>query len=241
MAWDPSLSAAEIAEEWIRQTLSNDPNVVASVRAVMLASHQAVVDYMTPLGLAHLMASNHHYGPGPWVSDLGRADWNPVYYHRADADGIGFDRTASGSNAVAQYAPELRATFASREAIPDDYLLFFHHVGWSETLRSGRTLWNELVDRYSTGVTTARAMRDAWARVRGRIDDQRFNEISGMLQIQADEAKWWRDASLQYFGSIAGRELPPGAEPADHPLEFYRALTCPADRDRPRCPEIYSE
>jgi alpha-glucuronidase len=241
MAWEPALGAQQVAEEWVRETFSNDPNVIEPVTGMMMGSREALVSYMTPLGLAHQMATGHHYGPGPWVSDLKRPEWNPTYYHHADASGIGFDRTASGSNAVAQYAPEVGKRFANRATIPLEHLLFFHHVGWSEPLSSGRTLWQELVDRYSTGVEQARALGTTWQTLQGRLDEQRFTEIAGFLKIQADEAQWWRDASLAYFGSISGLPLPPGYEPIAHPLSFYQGLTCPADRTRPRCPEIYTQ
>jgi alpha-glucuronidase len=240
MAWDPELSAQQIAEEWIRQTLSNDPSVIAPVSQMMMGSREAVVNYMTPLGLVHLMGTHHHYGPAPWVSELTRPEWNPTYYHRAVSAGIGFDRTASGSNAVAQYNPAVGKRFAERATTPDELLLFFHHVGWNETLRSGRTLWNELVERYSAGVAAVRTMRTTWAGLHGKLDEQRYSEIAAFLKIQADEAQWWRDASLQYFRSFAGLEIPPEYEQPAHPLEFYRALTCPADVTRPRCPEIAS-
>ena len=240
LAWDPEASSREIAEEWVRATFSNEPDVVDLVTSMMMGSRQAVVNYMTPLGLVHQMASHHHYGPGPWVSDLKRPDWNPTYYAKADAHGIGFDRTASGSNAVAQYASPVRELFGSRATVPDDYLLYFHHVGWSETLRSGRTLWNELVDRYNVGLIAARRLGATWAGLRGKIDEQRFNEVAGFLKIQVDEARWWRDASLDYFGSISGLPIPPGYERPLHPLDFYKALQCPADATKPRCPEVYT-
>src|SRR5690606_41675084 len=115
--------------EWVRQTLSNDPAVVEPVTDLMMMSHQALVDYMTPLGLVHIMATDHHYGPGPWVSDLGRAEWNPTYYHRADAEGIGFDRTSSGSNAVEQYFAPVRDQYQSRDRVPESLLRFFPKVG----------------------------------------------------------------------------------------------------------------
>jgi alpha-glucuronidase len=238
LAWDPEASSRGIAEEWVRQTFSNDPDVVGPVTGMMMGSRQALVDYMTPLGLVHQMATHHHYGPGPWVTDLQRADWNPTYYAKADAQGIGFDRTASGSDAVSQYASQVRDTFGSRATVPDELLLFFHHVGWQEKMRSGRTLWNELVDRYSSGVRAARDLGTTWATLQGKIDEQRFDEVAGFLKIQADEARWWRDASLEYFGSISGLPIPPGYEPPLHPLEFYRALKCPADATKPRCPEV---
>ncbi len=241
MAWDPDLKARAVAEEWIRATLSNDPNVIAPVLSMMMASREAVVSYMTPLGLAHLMATDHHYGPGPWVSDQARPEWNPTYYHKADATGIGFDRTATGSNAIAQYAADARARFESRDTIADEHLLFFHRVGWNETLSSGRTLWSELVHRYSSGVAAARDMATLWNAVRGKLDEQRFGEVAAFLEIQADEAKWWRDASLAYFGGFSGMPVPADYEQPAEPLGFYQGLTaCPADATKPRCPAVYT-
>ncbi len=241
MAWDPDISALAVADEWVRQTLSNDPVVVEPVTSMMMDSRQALVDYMTPLGLVHIMATDHHYGPGPWVDNLGRAEWNPTYYHRADSQGLGFDRTPSGSNAVEQYATPVREQFASRDSVPDDYILFFHHVGWEETLSSGRTLWDELVHRYSRGVDAVATMREAWTAVEGRIDQQRFNEVSAFLEIQHHEARWWRDACLQYFKTFSNREIPSGYAPPAHPLSFYQGLTCPSDVTKPRCPNIETD
>jgi alpha-glucuronidase len=195
---------------------------------------------MTPLGLVHIMGSDHHYGPAPWVDDLGRAEWNPVYYHRADAQGLGFDRTAAGSNAVEQYFPEVANVFADRASVPDDFLLFFHHVGWDEPMASGRSLWEELVYRYSFGVDQVGVMRDTWASVADRVDAQRFAEVAEFLEIQHFEARWWRDACLQYFRSFANLEIPQGyAQPAND-LGFYEGLTCPPDVTKPRCSEVYT-
>src|SRR5215213_5545731 len=129
---------------------------------MMLQSREAVVNYMTPLGLAHIMATGHHYGPAPWVRDLARAEWNPAYYHRADTLGLGFDRTARGSNAVSHYHPPVRDRYASRATVPDSLLLWFHRVGWGERMRSGRTLWDELAYRYNAGVDSVRAMQRTW-------------------------------------------------------------------------------
>lgn len=239
LAWDYELSADVIAAEWIRQTLSHDSAVVATVRSMMMGSREALVNYMTPLGVVHIMGRNHHYGPGPWVEGGGRADWTAVYYHRADTLGIGFDRTITGSNAVAQYAPHLRDVFASRATVPDEYLLWFHRVGWNERMRSGRTLWNELVYRYSAGVDSARAMAREWKTVAPAIDTLRAREIGDFLEIQAKEAKWWRDASLSYFQTFSRQPFPAGVEPPAHPLDFYLALRCPRDVTRPRCPDVY--
>jgi alpha-glucuronidase len=240
MAWDPDTTAERVAEEWVRQTFSNDPGVVAPVVDMMMRSREALVDYMTPLGLVHIMASDHHYGPGAWVDDLSRADWNPVYYHRADAQGIGFDRTASGSNAVSQYATPVGQAFASRDSVSDELLLFFHRVGWQDTLSSGKTLWAELVHRYSRGVDEVGALRAAWATVSGRIDAQRFEQATELLEIQHFEARWWRDASLAYFGQHSQLPIPSGYAAPAQALPFYEGLSCPADVKKPRCPAVYS-
>jgi alpha-glucuronidase len=227
LAWNPTDSPRAIAEEWTRMTWGNDPRLVATIVPMMMNSRQAVVDYMTPLGLHHLMGTGHHYGPAPWVSDQSRPDWNPVYYHRADAGGIGFDRTATGSNAVAQYAPEVAARFSNLATVPDDYLLWFHHVGWDYRLKSGTTLWEELVRRYDTGVTSVEGFQRDWQQLRPLVDAQRYAEVEAFLRIQRDEAIWWRDASLAYFGSLSKRPLPPGIRPPGHPLGWYQALSFP--------------
>ncbi|XXS72829.1 alpha-glucuronidase family glycosyl hydrolase [Sorangium sp. So ce131] len=240
LAWNPDLSAEAIAEEWVRQTFSNDPVVVTPVVQMMMGSHQTLVDYMTPLGLVHIMGSDHHYGPAPWVSNLGRAEWNPVYYHKADANGIGFNRTSSGSNAVAQYFATVGQKFGSRETVPDDFLLFFHHVGWRDELSSGRTVWEELVHRYSRGVDEVGLMREAWKAVEGRIDDKRFGDVDEFLGIQHYEARWWRDACLSYFGQVSRQELPSGYAPLAKSLSFYQGLTCPSDVKKPRCSQVYT-
>jgi alpha-glucuronidase len=238
LAWDPRQSSADIADDWIRMTFSNDSTVVKPVKHMMLISRDAVVDYMTPLGLAHIMASNHHYGPGPWAK-LPRADQTPSYFHRADSIGIGFDRTATGSNAVEQYFPPVRARFASRDSVPDAFLLWFHHVSWSEPMRSGATLWDELVRHYYAGVDSVRSMERTWIGIQGKIDDARFDEVESFLGIQEHEARWWRDAALQYFQTFSHLPIPDRYERPAHPLSFYLELHCPADRTRPRCPAVY--
>ncbi|MET0791046.1 MAG: alpha-glucuronidase family glycosyl hydrolase [Polyangiaceae bacterium] len=240
MAWDPEISAESVAKEWVRQTFSNDPLVVAPVVALMMSSRQTLVNYMTPLGLAHIMGTDHHYGPAPWVSNLSRAEWNPVYYHRADAQGLGFDRTATGSNAVSQYASAVGQAFGDRATVSDDSLLFFHHVGWGETLDTGRTLWEELVRRYSQGVDDVGHMRDAWGTVKTRVDEQRFTEVASFLQIQHYEARWWRDACLSYFGTFSKLAIPAGYAAPANPLSFYQGLNCPMDVKKPRCPDVYT-
>ena len=217
-------------------TLSNDASVVRPVTGMMLASREAAVNYMTPLGLAHLMARGHHYGPGPWVTG-GRADWTSVYFHRADSLGLGFDRTASGSDAVHQYFPPLRARFASRDSVPEALLLWFHHVGWQERLRpgGGRPLWEELLAHYQAGVDTVRWMQRTWDGLEARVDADRFRRVQGVLRIQEAEARWWRDASVLYWQSFSHLPLPPGYEQPAHELTWYRQLRCPSDPRKPRC------
>jgi alpha-glucuronidase len=237
LAWNPELSSAAIADEWIRMTFTNAPAAVAAIRTMMLDSREAVVNYMTPLGLAHIMATGHHYGPAPWVR-LSRADWSPTYYHKADTLGIGFDRTATGSNAIAQYAEPVRERYGNLKTVPDSLLLWFHHVPWTYQMRSGRTLWNEMVFRYNAGVDTVRAMQKLWASVQPAVDPERFAEVSSFLSIQEREARWWRDAALTYFQTFSRMPIPAGYEQPAHPLAYYQRITCPANRDKPRCDAI---
>jgi len=237
LAWDHDLSSSAIADEWVRMTFTNDARAVATIRSMMLTSREAVVSYMTPLGLAHIMATGHHYGPGPWA-DGGRPDWTPSYYHRADSLGLGFDRSAAGSNAVTQYFPPVRDRYASRRTVPDSVLLWFHHVPWTDRLASGRPLWDELVHRYSAGVDSVRAMRREWATVRAAIDAERFAEVDSFLSIQVREARWWRDAALTYFQTFSRMPIPAGYEQPEHPLDFYEKIRCPANPQKPRCPGI---
>ena len=237
LAWNPEGSARTIADEWIRMTFTNTPAAVASIRSMLLQSREAVVNYMTPLGLAHIMATGHHYGPGPWVR-LSRADWSPTSYHRADTLGIGFDRTAKGSNAVAQYAAPVRDRYANLATVPDSLLLWFHHVPWTYRTHSGRTVWDELVFRYNAGVDTVRAMQKEWASVRPEVDADRFAQVAQFLEIQEREARWWRDAALTYFQQFSRMPIPAKYEQPAHPLAYYQRITCPANRDKPRCDAV---
>ncbi|WP_129776586.1 alpha-glucuronidase family glycosyl hydrolase [Peristeroidobacter soli] len=227
LAWNPMLSSKDIAEEWVRMTFSNDPQFVRPVVAMMMKSHEAVVDYMTPLGLHHLMGRGHHYGPGPWVEGGPRADWTSVYYHRADAKGIGFDRTKTGSNAVAQYAPPVAAQFGDLKRVPEQFLLWFHHVPWDYRTQSGRILWDELVYRYTRGVDTVHEMAGTWQGLAPFVDTERYQEVAAFLRIQEQEAKWWRDASIAYFQTFSKRPLPAGFAPPEHSLDYYKSLEFP--------------
>ena len=227
LAWDPDGTSASIAEEWVRMTFTNDPVFVRPVVGMMMQSRETVVDYMTPLGLHHQMAKGHHYGPAPWDKSSSRADWTPVYYNRADGQGLGFDRSASGSNAAAQYAPRVAALFGDRRKCPENLLLWFHHVAWDDRMASGRTLWDELVVHYTRGVDGVRSMRKTWSGLAAFVDAERYAEVSGFLAIQEKEALWWRDASIAYFQTFAHRPLPAGFAPPEHSLDYYEALTFP--------------
>ncbi len=227
LAWDTSLSAETIAKEWAELTFSPDQKVVQPVVKMMMGSREAAVDYMTPLGLAHVMDTGHHYGPGPWVSDLARPEWNPVYYHKADANGIGFDRTRTGSDAVSQYAPPVAKMWANVKTTPERDLLWFHHVPWDYRLRSGETLWDGLVHRYDAGVRYVADMQTTWASLKPHIDAERFAETETLLTIQHREAQWWRDASIAYFQSVSKRPLPAGSAAPAHDLNWYKAQKFP--------------
>jgi alpha-glucuronidase len=223
LAWNPDLSSRQIADEWVRQTLTDDARSVEAIVRLMLESHDALVDYMTPLGLHHIMWGGHHYGPAPWWDTEKRADWNPVYYHRADEKGLGFDRTKTGSNTVSQYFPAVRERFSNLATCPEEFLLWFHHVPWDYRLRSGRTMWNELAWRYQRGVEWTRKARKDWQALKGEIDPQRHKEVAEKLAIQERDAIWWRDSVLLYFQGFAKRPLPEGVEKPQKTLAEYKA------------------
>ena len=227
LAWNPALSSRAIADEWVRMTFSNDEGVVDPVVDMMMGSREAAVDYMTPLGLHHLMGRGHHYGPGPWVEGGPRADWTSVYYHRANREGIGFDRTLQGSNAVAQYSPDIAREFGDLQRVPEEFLLWFHHLPWDYQTRSGRPLWDELVHRYSIGVDYVRGMRSTWSSLEGKVDAERHAQVAAFLGIQEKEAQWWRDASIAYFQTISGRPLPAGEKAPARTLDYYKSLEFP--------------
>jgi alpha-glucuronidase len=225
LAWNPDLSSQQIAGEWIAMTLTHDPRASSAIARVMLESREAVVDYMTPLGLHHLFWGGHHYGPAPWWDKEKRDDWNPVYYHRADAGGVGFDRTPTGSNTIAQYHEPVSQRFGSLSLCPEKYLLWFHHVRWDQRLRSGRTLWDELALHYQRGVNWVRATRKQWEALKGTIDSERYEEVARKLSIQERDAVVWRDACLLYFQTFSKRPLPAGVEKAAKSLDEYKATS----------------
>jgi alpha-glucuronidase len=170
------------------------------------------------------MARDHHYGPGPWVHGGKRPDWTSVYFHRADESGIGFDRSPSGSNAVAQYRSPLRERFGTLTTCPEELLLWFHHVPWDHKLKSGRTLWNALCASYYEGVESVARMREEWAALRPYVDESRFVHVATLLAIQEKEARWWRNACVLYFQTFSKRPLPAGLEPPSGTLAEYEAI-----------------
>jgi len=223
LAWNPQVSSEQIATEWTRMTLTHDARAVATIVRLMLESHEAVVNYMTPLGLHHLFWGGHHYGPAPWWDKEKREDWNPVYYHKADAFGIGFDRTKTGSDTVSQYHLPVRRQFSDPQQCPEKFLLWFHHVSWDHKMKSGRTLWDELALHYQGGVEWVRSTRATWAKLANEIDPERHGAIAQKIAIQERDAVWWRDACLLYFQTFAKRPLPRGVEPPAKTLAEYKA------------------
>ncbi|MGZ5221259.1 MAG: alpha-glucuronidase family glycosyl hydrolase, partial [Chitinophagaceae bacterium] len=222
LAWDYNLSSERIADEWIRQTFNNKSSFVTVTKQIMLSSHETLVNYMTPLGLHHIMGNGHHYGPAPWSNNLPRPDWNPVYYHKADSFGIGFDRTSSGTNALAQYAPEARKQYEDVTTCDEKYLLWFHHVSWKHKMKSGRTLWEELCYKYNKGVDEIKNIAQQWDSLEKYIDKERFHHVQLLLGIQVKEAVWWRNACLLYFQEFSKMPIPSVYEKPDKTLDYYK-------------------
>jgi alpha-glucuronidase len=225
IAWNPNIGSRQIADEWIRMTFTNDSTATTTITGMMLNSYEAVVDYMTPLGLHHLMWPGHHYGPAPWDDSQPRPDWNPVNYHRADKKGLGFDRTSTGSNMVSQYHTEVRERFANRTTCPEKFLLWFHHVPWDYRLRSGRKLWDELALHYQSGVEWTRTAGKEWTGLTGVVDAERQAEVAKKLSIQQSDAVWWRDSVLLYFQTFSKEPLPNGVGKPAKTLEVYKSTS----------------
>ncbi|WP_426030729.1 alpha-glucuronidase family glycosyl hydrolase [Caulobacter sp. DWP3-1-3b2] len=227
LAWDPEASSRDIAADWAKMTFSTDPRFVEPVVTMMMGSREAAVDYMTPLGLHHQMGRSHHYGPGPWVTGGPRADWTSVYYAKAGPDGVGFDRTATGSKAVAQYAPVVAQRFSDLKTVDERDLLWFHHVPWDYRLKSGVSLWDGMVTHYSRGVSYVDGMGKTWETLAPYVDPERHAQVASFLAIQRHEAQWWRDASIAYFQTFSKRPLPAGEAAPAHSLEYYESLNFP--------------
>ena len=249
LAWNPSLKTEEIAYEWLRQTFAPFSNperptittYLSSARYpavygnpwgvlidLMMSSREACVNYMMPLGLHHIFAGNHHYGPEPWYAPRGvRADWTPPYYHKADSIGLGFDRTLSGSANVKQYPDELCRLYNDINTCPENLLTWFHHVPWDHKMKSGRTFWDELCHKYDDGVHEARRFLTIWDAMQPYVDAQRFAEVQRKLRIQARDSEWWRDACLLYFQTFSHRPIPQDVEHPVHNLDEMMKFRIP--------------
>ncbi|MGI4022121.1 MAG: alpha-glucuronidase family glycosyl hydrolase [Janthinobacterium lividum] len=223
LAWNPELSSAAIADDWLRMTFNNDLSFIDPVKKMMLESREVAVNYMTPLGLHHQMSRNIHYGPGPWVTG-GRADQTSIYYNKADAAGIGFNRTSTGSKAVDQYFSPLQDQFENIKTTPEEYLLWFHHVAWDYKMKSGNTLWDELVARYSGGIASVRQMQQTWDKLEPKVDAERFREEKHALAIQEEDARIWKDACLLYYQTFSHLPIPAQYEKPEHDLAYYQNL-----------------
>ena len=237
LAWDPELSAEQIADEWIRQTFlcpegmsgkAFSAKFVAPVRDILMASREAVVDYEMPLGLHHLFGGTH-YGPMPWER-LGRPDWTPAYYHQAGVDGIGFDRTRKGSGNVDQYNEPLASQFNDPATCPEELLLWFHHLPWDYRMKSGRSLWDEICLHYDAGVRRIEDFRATWAALEPYVAPALFAETAAKLEIQQHDAEWWRDACVGYFQRFSERPLPQDVRPLGQPIDSLVTRFLQSDR-----------
>ncbi len=208
LAWNPSLSADSIAEEWTRLTWSNDPRVASIIVNLMMGSRQTFVDYATPLGLNGVFEKDIHYAPDPGMVDPRRVDWSAAYYVRADKKGLGFDRTRLGSDAVDQYHSPLPDRWNSLDLCPEEYLLWFHHVPWDHPMKSGKKFWEELSDRYFRGVEKAGAMEKQWESIKAGVDSERWEAVENKLRIQAKDAEEWSNKCLRYFQTFSLQALP---------------------------------
>ena len=228
LAWNPNLSSEQIADEWLRQTFSNDERLIAPMEQVMLDSREACVNYMMPLGIHHIFAGGHHYGPEPWYAPKGlRPDWTPPYYHKADSIGLGFDRTVNGSANVNQYPDSLCNVLNDINTCPENVIAWFHHVPWDYKMKSGRTFWDELCHKYDEGVHQARQFLVVWDAMKPYVDCQRFCDVQRRLRIQARDSEWWRDACLLYFQTFSKRPIPQDMEHPVHNLDEMMQFRIP--------------
>lgn len=212
LAWNPSLTAEEIAHEWLVQTYENqDEKFTKPVEMLMMTSREACVNYMMPLGLHHIFKFDHHYGPEPdgFIASY-PLEWCPVYYHKADAQGVGFDRSSKGTDAVGQYPEPYRSLYDNIETCPEEYLLWFHHVAWDYKMKSGSTLWQELCMKYNMGVAMVEVYRDFWhtsAKQYMKGHEQEWQHTDSLLNVQLENAKEWRNTCLKYFQTFSKMKI----------------------------------
>lgn len=224
LAWDNKLTSEQIADEWIKLTFSHfdsgntghvdfsnawTDNFLNPVKKMMLESREAAVNYMMPLGIHHIFAGDHHYGPGPWYAPKGlRPDWTPPYYHKADTLGLGFDRTQAGSSAVAQYHEPLNSQFSDLNTCPEIYLLWFHHLPWDYKMKNGHTLWDDICYHYEIGLQQVREFQKTWDKTEPYVDKERFTLVQSKLRTQCINAQVWKDGCLLYFQQFSRRPIP---------------------------------
>ena len=226
-AWNPALTPEDIAKEWLKATFDT-PTVNAPLLSMMLRSREACVNYMMPLGIHHIFAGTHHYGPEPWYAPKGvRVDWTPPYYHKADSIGMGFNRTLTGTANVKQYPEPLCSLYNDISTCPENLITWFHHVPWDYKMKSGRIFWDELCHQYDKGVREARSFLNVWDAMQPFVDAQRFSEVQRKLRIQARDAEWWRDACLLYFQTFSRRPIPQDMEHPVHNLDEMMQFRIP--------------
>lgn len=229
---NPDMSAREVVEEFLKKEYTDDERFVKPMAQLMMKSHEVVVDYMMPFGLHHIFAGGHHYGPEPWCAPKGwREDWLPRYYHKADAEGIGFNRTTEGggSGNAAQYPEPYYTLYNNIELCPEEYLLWFHHASWDFTMKNGLSLWENLCYRYDRGVAEAEKFVEIWKAMKPYVDAPRYERQLARFERQAKDAWWWRDACLLYFQTFSKRPFPVDCPAPKHKLDDLMKYTLKID------------
>lgn len=236
---NPDMSAREVVEDFLKKEYTADEKFVKPMAQLMMKSHEAVVSYMMPYGLHHIFAGGHHYGPEPWCAPQGwREDWLPRYYHKADAEGIGFNRTTdngqrttegAGSGNTAQYPEPYYTLYNNIELCPEEYLLWFHHAGWDFTMKNGLSLWENLCYKYDEGVREAESFVETWKSMKPYVDEARYARQLQRFERQAKDAWWWRDACLLYFQTFSKRPFPVDCPAPKHKLDDLMKYTLKID------------
>ncbi len=224
LAWNHALTSEQIADEWVKMTLTRNASAVRTIKDMLLKSREVYVDFTTPLGLHHVMGQNIHFGPEPWLERSARPDWTAIYYHRADSVGLGFNRTSTGNNALALYHPEVQKLWGNPQTCDLRYLLWFHHVPWTQKLSTGKTLWDEFASRYYTGIKEVENLQAAWTGVKPYVNAEIFADVKGRLAAQHREALNWRDACVLYFQTYSKQPVPAPFSPPTRTLAEMKKL-----------------
>ncbi len=224
LAWNTDIYSEKIADEWIKQTLTRNPEAIKTIATSMLKSRDVYVNYTAPFGLHHVMGEGHHFGPEPWVEKAPRPDWTALYYHRADEKGIGFDRTKTGSDALVQYPEKLAKLYENEDTCPEDFLLWFHHVSWNKKLKSGNTFWHDFVKSFYDGAEQVKDLQTEWQSVKAFVPKETFENVEARLKTQYKEAIWWRDACVLYFQKFSKMPIPAPYKAPERTLEEVKKL-----------------